>query len=855
MAEIYTSDIYNITNTVHQLQKKFNEDIDENTLMVSTYGYLGSQFAKVLQNSIIMSNQTAGESLLIKSKFEKTVLTNAIKYNIKNINAIPSKMNIMIGFVENELLKEMTNNSYTLSRDCLFEIGDFDFHLDHDIIIQTEKLASGEYIYTARYNINSYSNNFSNISSLYLTPPIRLLHDNDNFIFINCTIAQTKLSIYESVINSSNILENKTLDFDYSEEEQLAGFEVIVETKQNNITTSFNINPIYEGMPLENGLYCYYNYLDEDTIRLKFDSDSYNPKNGDKIIVRIYTTTGSKGNFKYNKDVAGVVNDGINNSNLNIYIKPSESYDGRNKRSIDELKEILPKESLCNNIIVTNTDIDTFFNNITLDNRLVFKQKRHNQIERLKYSYLLAKDNRDNIIPTNTLPLEIYEDEFDSVGDRIIINPNSRIVYNNKNVYAKYQKTPNPKDEFIYTSPFIMVINKDILSVSYYLNMINNDYNFLFKYINQNSFLQFISSSIHVEKSFLIDNVYRFTTSIAQNSNIDKNLVEVDENGNIISSKVKPVLVFTVDDTHKYYIQGEVTSFDKSSFIYNIEFKIDTDNQMNNHNQLRLLDVYVANTNEKTNIYLNTSIKASMYIYADLEENFGGEIIVPSLKDSTLCNIYECDDRIQLLYNYSDLVRSGVKVYKNEDNRIVYRINEVPLVRYSYIQDIDRCNNLIDYIQYRKSYISDALDIIEQGFEIDMKFYNTYGPSRIFTIGHDKPELLNKVNLSLNFIISLKAGVDKNIIELIRDYIKYLIEDFNNNSDLFIHMGNITSDIKTKYEDSLNFIEFTGLNNYSALYQYIDKNPNRDAPISEVPEFLCIDLGDDITPSIIIKEI
>lgn len=848
MADIISSDIYQISEMVLDLEKKFMDTKTEDVLMVGMYGYMASQFTKTMKNSVRMASEWGNENLLLKAKFDSTILSKAIELQIKSINAQPSIMNIMIGFVEKELLESMTNNQLIVSKNCIFKIGTFDFHLEHDLLIQTEKLNTGEYIYTARYIINEYSPNFTKISNPYLPAPIRLLQDNDNFIYIDCELIQTSVKFLNTSIISNNILENKTVDFDF--DEQLASFEVTVLSNGETI----NLTPIYEGMPIENSLYCYYNYLDSDTIRIKFDQDSYNPFNGDNITIRVQSTKGNDGNFEYKLDTIITLDDetdSIDYNGLSCIIKTSDSTNGTDKKSIEELKNILPRESLAKGVIATETDIDTFFNNLNEDNKLIFKKKRHNQQERLYYAYFLAKDVNDNVIPTNTIDVDVFEEDFVVSNNKIVIQPNSRIVYDRKTKIGLIKNIEEDTDEFVYSTPLSTVINKKLLYMSHYLNVLDNTYKFNFSYINNNSFIQFISTRMKVERNFLIDNKFRITMSLTQNTNVNASLITKDENGVIIDSKIKPIIVLSPDSTHNYYAYGEIVSYENN--IYQVQFTLDTNNTLNDKNQILLKDLYLGTDVEKSDIYIDINTKMSVYMYADLGINYGSNKMVPNLFDKyTLCNIYTTIEEVELFYNLSSIINTGVTVYKNEKDKIVYRIKGLPVVRKSYIQDINRCNSIVNSLYYRKVYIDEALEYIENGFEIDLKFYNTYGPSQIFNIGYDGLELLDSVNLSLQFIAKLKVGVELTIVELIKQDIKTYIEDINTIS-ISIHMANLTSYIKEKYKTDLDFFDFTGINSYNALYKYIVKK-NTDL-IDQVPEFLCLNLLNDSVPDISIKTI
>ena len=162
---VINSDIYDIMNTTNELQKKFMEDVDSDTLMMSTYGYLNGKLSNILQQAIIMAGQWGNEALPIRAKFDKTILTDAITYDISNINAIPATMNIMLGFIEKELSSFIdTEGKFIIDRETPIQIGDYEFHLDYNLIITKQSLPNAGTFYTARYDMG-INNSLSDITT------------------------------------------------------------------------------------------------------------------------------------------------------------------------------------------------------------------------------------------------------------------------------------------------------------------------------------------------------------------------------------------------------------------------------------------------------------------------------------------------------------------------------------------------------------------------------------------------------------------------------------------------------------------------------------------------------------------
>lgn len=832
------TDIYKISEFVQNIQKKYIDDVNEDTLMMGIFGYLNETHSSIIQNSILTTAELANEAFATRAKYEKSILSYAMTYNIKDIYAIPAYMDVMIGFLETDLINNMTRNKFILDRDIPIKIQDIEFHIDYDIIINRNVINKDETIYSAIYDIQR-PNPLSDITNPYLSPPIYLNINGDKFVFITCRIRQLSYkTIYKKII-TNNILENKTIEFNF--DSQFANFEILVKDPKGDIY----LTPLFEGAPL-NGItnYCHYSFLDYNTIRVKFDRNSYIPKINTDIIILLKTTLGSKGIFSYNDDIIQTLSsDKINYTNMSVLIKPiSDSMYGFDGKSINNLREIFPKEILARGSIITNKDLQNFFNNLD-SNKLFFFKRRDNQLERLYYAYMLLKDDYQNVIPTNTLDVVINDTDFDiKTDERLIINPGKKVstgidndIYTVREDITDIAKAEN--EGFLYSSPFIFVINKNPLTVSYYLNVINESSIFNFKYINQNSPLQFITSSLSCCKNFIENNnIYSFDMKVTQNINVDYKLISTDESGNIIDCKIKPVIVLDNGNT-KYYKFGEIIPSKDKSGQYSITFKLETDNLISLDNRIRINNIMQAGYSDLTYSYFDESLKISVLLYTQLDQDYGradDNGLVPNLDGYTLCNIYETINDMHLFYNYSNIINSFVKVTQ-KDTEYVYNVKSMPLVRYSYITNKDRCMEFIKNIQYKKVYIDEALKVLENSFEIDLKFFNTYGKSKTFKIGHGDT-LLDRVNLTLNFKVKLSENTDTNTPDYIRQEVKKYIEDLNELKN--IHMTNLTTVLTSKFKDYIDYIEFVGINNYNALFQYLERIPLEN--IDDVPEFVNI---------------
>ncbi len=851
---ILSPDIYDIQNFVNEL-KKLHIDESEETLSVSTLGYMGSGFSLLLQNNLVIGSEFTNEMFAPKAKYEKYILEHAMALNITDINAVPSIMNIIIALEQSKIDELMVNNVFTLDRDSKIYIENFEFHLEYDIIITKSILSNAETVYTARYGIDR-KNPISTVTNPYLQPPAIIDMNGQKFIFVNCHIRQVEVSnIYKKII-SNNIIENKSLIFNF--DNQLASFDI----KITEGSETFYVTPLFEGVPADALMdkYCHYSYIGSNTIKIVFDRSVYQPTLNTDINIILNTTQGAKGEFTYNDNIITTLeSENYNYSNLPTIIIPrSKSQYGTNRKSVEELKNIMPKEALSRGSITSNKDLENFFNSIdSSTNKLTFKLKVHNQIERMYYSYLLLKDTNNIITPTNTIDIKLKLSDFSSTEDnRLVLPPGSCIGYNDN---TSYGVIINPVDaaNFKYTIPFLCVVNRDPMYSSFYLNILDKKYGLNFDYINTQSEIQFISTSITFKRNMNIDrHKYKLGIQLVQNIKSDKGLITLDESGNIISSKVKIIAVISNEKGIPYrYAYGDIVKYDKINFVYDFNIDFITNDIIDNQNYIRIENLYNIGQDTQTYGYFTNNPIVNIYILAETDNDIPDQFrrydldqSVPGLEGWTVCNMYGIDGGINFFYNYSHIIMTKTSVIDDPETGDNYILKGVPVVRYDYLSTESRVRYLVENIEAKRNYIDYALAILEDSFGIDFKFYNTYGPSRTFKI--DGETYLDRVNLTLYFEIGLLSNADKYVADRIIIDIKNYIENLNN-AITSMHISNLITEITNKYKlTSISFIEFRGVNDYPVGYQYFERIDSNDVTI--VPEFLNINSADNITPDIVI---
>jgi hypothetical protein len=200
--------------------------------------------------------------------------------------------------------------------------------------------------------------------------------------------------------------------------------------------------------------------------------------------------------------------------------------------------------------------------------------------------------------------------------------------------------------------------------------------------------------------------------------------------------------------------------------------------------------------------------------------------------------MFEINDGLDFFVNYSGVMSSKVDVKPASgvmDES--YVITSLPVVGYQYALNEDLIDSFVSQLNYKKAYIDSANDKIENTLGIDFKFFNTYGPSKLFTLDTDS-YYIDRVNIQMNFRMKLANQYDSYTPDYVKAYVKEYIEDLNGETSL--HIPNLITDVTTKFRSSITFFEFLGIDNYGPGVQHLY---HQDVDYVEmVPEFISINM-------------
>lgn len=859
------TDIYEASNFVRDVTKK-HIDIDDEPMAMGIFGYLNEIHANILQNSAQTAAENAMEALPTKAKYIRNILTHANSLSL-DTNAVPSVMKVHLFLPEDRVENNLDYKGFfTIDKDFKIIVGDYEFHLDYDIVIRKVTLPDRSTVYTAQYDMSS-DNPLSNITSPYIQAIGRFNIDGTNILAIQTQIRQVETSVQEITLTTSNPLVNKTFQFDFSN--QLATFNIDVTEGDEK----YHLTAVYDGLVDKiSERYINYLFLETNTIRCIFKKESYQPRTNCKIAINIYTTHGAEGNFPYVGNITcDLKSDRFNYKGIWMIVKPlSEAIGGEDGKSASELKKLIPTEQLARGSTTNTQDLNNFFNSINTEDRKLYFLPKLDSLERLYYGYLSVKQDT-NVIPTNTIDVECTRNQFDNIeAYDYQLFPGNCIFYRRNStgsIITPYVNDSSTIDDyrskgFLYFNPFWIVINKNPFYMSYLVNILKVIKDISFEYINQSSPLQFICNDVEWKREYFTDrNVYKLTINLVQNvSTTQFNILEAEDMTtleNVTGANMKVVAVLKNAQGNPYrYAYGDFVSYNDQdqSFVY--QFKFITDNVLDKDMNLKIKDLYDISRTYTADGYFPITTDIDIYVLPYLGTDYGrteeAENIIPGIRGYTLCNKYSIIGGVPLYYNYSKMISTFANLEQGIDENLKFFIKKVPVVAYDYIIDEDRIQGLVEQIELIRTYIDYKLSTIEDGFGVDMKFFNTHGPAIFYNIDGNKDVPLNNTNLSIKCRTKLRVSATDNCINDLKLAIKDYIENYDRADETDLDFSTMQSAIYEQFKDQVYYFEFKSFNQYGPGELHICRD-SFESDITKVPEFLCVKVKEDDLPDIDIE--
>ena len=579
-----TTEIYNLTSAA-QIKKQFIENIapnyfnldNVNTYRVGIFGYIDEIMSNSIEDTFNAINiirkefypitASHKESFYKMATIQKIPLPMVTPATAKAVLVIPEKDIIEKGTITYET---DTLSTFILDNTMIILADNIPFLLDYPIKILSNNVG-GQWIHTTHYDFDLDNTPNSN-PNRYITNKV-IYENGTRYILLGINVRQVSLEIITELITKDATIDTVSINIPFLGD--LANFEVFYhEANKSDI----QLTKVLKGGIIPQVPFCYYTLLDDNTIQLTFPKNAYfTPAFNSELKVYIYTSLGSKGNFNVFKgSLTCQINSEKYPSNNNIMIMGvinGSSTGGIDRPTVDEFKNSIIKAYSTNNTITTSNDLQIYFDDLIKEtaeyNKIVFKKKRDDALIRLFGAYVLLKDSSKNVIPTNTLNLNLTELDFDTFYEeesslRGIIFPGKLYEYGPDGEGINYEIIPvndlsiidnlniyDDNSRFLFTNPFLIAVTLNPNVVGIYLNSFDDVKPIEYKYVNDHTLIQFIGSSLKQTRDAIRgENFYRFALTISPSTDIDitdiieindptieGNQIRASQNGTVISCK------------------------------------------------------------------------------------------------------------------------------------------------------------------------------------------------------------------------------------------------------------------------------------------------------------------------------
>lgn len=469
---------------------KYFEDIDVSLRTVGTIGYTTELVSNIAEDTFNAASVLFRETFVNRAQIPESIYSHAALFQIDETFSAAASCTFLMVLEEKAIIQNMIDDVNTdiyhfyIGKNTTIYVENLPFTLDYDIRMDIAKKHSdtGEdkYIYTARY-ITTYQNSISDITD----PFIKIRRSSDGFIALEVHCHQCLREEQISTILTNTEINYETIDVPF--DGKLAGFDVLYKPANSTNDFSTSIKEVYEASPnssywytLDDHLdtpdddsiytvdtsikqmkklliysqplsepFCYYQLLDDNTIRLSFNTKDryFMPEFNSEVKIILYITNGKDGNFDiYNGTNISLIPDNETAPYANSYLTAAQpvgaSSDGRDQMNIDGIQSLAAEGYRTALALTTDNDLQEYFNNYKYrfgDSNILFIKKRDDIYERVFSAYIIMRNN-DFIYKTNTLNLNLnLYDMENSEKDVFMLNPGQLFTADDENLgYAKF---------------------------------------------------------------------------------------------------------------------------------------------------------------------------------------------------------------------------------------------------------------------------------------------------------------------------------------------------------------------------------------------------------------------------------
>ena len=498
-----------IRNTL--VPRVFN-DIPLNVLNAGSFSLINEYMSQALEQLSFTSAFYFNESFITKAVLPDSIYSEAAIFNIGYSFASPSSCNFLLElriddiYNNSEYIAESGLYQFILDKDTKFNLSNGNvYSLDYDILIQymkpDENSNYNNHAWNVQYTNMDDSNSIARNKQKYI-----LYRVTNTWLCLFVTASEYERTKYTVINNVTNNIPNE--DKVITCNNHICGFDIKYIDNNGNETwlDREHILPIHSNVN-DNKPYVHYIMDNPQTIRFMFQLDGtkyFVPDINSSFEIIIYTCHGEAANFNEydntNAQPSTITASNKYSNNANVmkasFVLPGGSLGGTNIGSTETVRRETIEAYNTANVISSDHDIDEWFKTFYFKNILYpfFFKRRDDPWCRIWSGYLSLKDDDDYVYRTNTLHANcsyqlLYNNNDNTVSSNEIIIPpgwlwtygndenNNTVLYpytdTNSNIIETARSFVNIKNNFVFSNPFGIRIQKEPFAIGYFNPWIN----------------------------------------------------------------------------------------------------------------------------------------------------------------------------------------------------------------------------------------------------------------------------------------------------------------------------------------------------------------------------------------------
>ena len=390
----------------------------------------------------------------------------------------------------------------------------------------------------------------------------------------------------------------------------------------------------------------------------------------------------------------------------------------------------------------------------------------------------------------------------------------------------------NNKNVYLFSVPFLMNIDfKEFPKVNFYNTNYSKSYEMFYDYVKTSSPYDTVINSINIERNSLVNmNSFRVSTIL----NSVKLLSDLDNS--LVNAKIR--LVLNQSSSSIGYIDLERDGSTNTFFT-----DITTNDEFNSDGAFILGDVFRDNSGIILNgvtLYGDITMSLGILIESNLSlpPELGFEFSnMGDLSNYILLAKLSPRQEIALVDDLSDVLYSPIHI--NQDTGII-KISKIPVISSLFMLNNKLSSDINTYIDKILVSLRNIVAFLDNNTSLNVKFFNTSGISKNFSI--------DTVDISLDLQMKLSVPANSVLDSKIKLYIVELIEKTNSQSEKRFALSNLFTSLENKFSEIL-YIKFSSINKTNT--QSITSLPMNLSTKNYVPEYLTVRKvnGSDIVDS------